>query len=157
MYELITTHRAYLQYLAILFLAAIGLWRGGGPEKAIGLVLIAILSLTLTFHFLLSPGTKRAFDQVDLELLVLDALAAIALAVIALKANRIYPLWVFGAQLISVATHLSRELSQIMNPLAYFLLYVLPSYIQICAYAMGIYCHLRRKRKYGTYRSWRRS
>jgi hypothetical protein len=76
-------------------------------------------------------------------------------AAIALNANRNYPLWAAGFQLVAVGSHLVRGLVDSVSPIAYAILAVGPSYCQLALLFAGLLRHRARLRRYGPYRDWR--
>ncbi|MEO5707477.1 MAG: hypothetical protein ABIT10_11620 [Alteraurantiacibacter sp.] len=154
-HALLVEYRAYIQYLIIFALTAYAFARGAGPEKQVGAILTSMVVLFLGYR-LLTPESG-AYDKIDPGLLVIDLVVLVLLALVAIRANRIYPLWLLAAQLIATLMHLGRELDSHVPPIAYFLLIHGPSYIQVLAYALGLAAHRRRVRRFGTYPSWRAS
>jgi hypothetical protein len=77
--------------------------------------------------------------------------------VVALKANRLYPLCIAAFQIVSLTTHLARDLTGKISGTVYGLLAAGPSYLEILALIVGIALHHRRARTFGSYRSWRAS
>ena len=145
--------RGSVQHIAILLLAGIAFWRGAGPEKATGTILVGML-LILWVDRALFPQ-DGAYEEIDLSALTQDIFAMIAFGALALYANRIYPLWIAAAQVIATLMHFNREISSMIDPLAYAIVNRLPSYLQILAFMLVLAAHQRRVRRFGTYRSWR--
>ena len=155
MVEIIWSFRGSIQHVAVLLLAGYAFWRGAGPEKATGAILLTMLAILWLFQALFPEGAT--YRQVYLGALAQDGFATAAFVVLALHANRIYPLWIAAAQVIALMMHLNREVSSMTEPLAYAIINRLPSYLQITAFALGLWAHRRRVRRFGTYRSWRTS
>ena len=153
MAEYLIYYRALLQYAIIFGLAGYAWFRGDMPERLATLVLPGMIALDIVNQ--LTLARNAAFETVEFGDLVIDGLALIAFAALAIKANRIYPLWLLGAQLIAVMMHFLRDISVGMEGGVYFILTRAPSYIQIVALMAGLYCHRRRIARYGSYRSWR--
>ncbi|MCL6252265.1 hypothetical protein M3P36_14580 [Altererythrobacter sp. KTW20L] len=154
-HALLVDFRPYLQYLIIFALTAYAFARGAGPEKQAGTIMSSMVVLYLAYHLLIPEG--GVYDEIDLGHLMIDLVVLVLLGRLAIRANRIYPLWMLAAQLISTLMHLGRGLDTEITPLAYFLLIHAPSYIQVAALALGLAAHRRRVRRFGTYRSWRTS
>lgn len=152
---LLLEYRAFVQYLLIFALTAYAFRRGDGPEKWAGATLSAMVLLDILYRTLVPAG--NVYNRIDYGLLAIDLAVFASLGLLAIRANRIYPLWMFAAQIISTMTHFNRELSADMEPIAYFVLARAPSYIQIIALLCGLVAHRRRIRRFGTYRSWRNS
>ncbi len=146
-------YRDEVQFLVIVVLAIAAWHRGGAPERACAGTLMAMMMVDRLWHAVFGPtGDLGTFDwwhgALDLGLLV-------AFVAIGLRANRFYPMVMAGFQLVSVNAHIVRIGVEDMAPIAYGLLYIVPSYFQIFALAVGLALHIRRKRMYGPYRDWR--
>ncbi len=88
-------------------------------------------------------------------ILMIDVLAAALFIAIALRANRNYPLWIAGFQLVAVGAHLVRGVSDDISPLAIAMLTIGPSYCQLLVMLGGFLRHVLRERRFGSYRAWR--
>lgn len=152
MAELIPGLREQFQLIALIFLAGMGLWKGAGPERAVASVMLGILVSDRIYHLLF--GNVINLMSIDLGHAVIDLAAMIAFALIALRSNRMYTLWIAALQLIAFNAHLAREMTQAMTPIAYAILYVGPSYFQLVVQGLGLWAHRRRVARYGPYRSW---
>ena len=75
--------------------------------------------------------------------------------VIAVHANRNYPLFMAALQLLVVSAHVARGLIEAIAPIAYAVMVIAPGWLQLLLLATGLARHLRRKRRYGAYRDWR--
>ena len=153
MLDFLIYYRGLFQHLLIFGLTLFALVRADGPEKFSSLTLSLMVLLDYLYHFIFPRG--GVYEAVEIGHLVIDTSALISFAFIAAKANRMYPLWLLGAQLMSVMMHFNREISEEMPGMVYLVLTRFPSYIQIIAMAVGLYCHRRRIARYGSYRSWR--
>ena len=138
-------------FLAVL--ALIVLWRGAAPERSILAVFISMIALDRLYHLIVHSGAH--FQNVDLGHLTIDLLSAVVLLVIALYANRQYPLWLSALQFVAVISHIIRSISPEVDKGAYSIFMVAPSYLQILVFAVGLSIHLQHQRKRGPYRSWR--
>jgi hypothetical protein len=147
--------RLWFQIVAIGLLA-LAAWRvGDGPERILAGVLVGLMVLFPLYHLVLE-GLPFMPPRWLAYLLLDSAALAVALAV-ALRANRIYPLWFAAFQLLAVLAHLARELATGVARLAYMMMYIGPSYCQILLLAGGIWFHRRRVARFGPYRAWRSS
>jgi hypothetical protein len=137
-----------------LLSAAVLRW-GAGPEKICMATLFAVTLGDPVYHILI----KRApiYGSVDLGHLVIDVGVAAIFVAVALRANRIYPLWLAAFQLVSVLSHFAREVTASFPKLAYGLMSYGPFYIILMIMAGGLIFHARRTRYLGRYRSWRSS
>lgn len=128
---------------------------GDEPERIVaaalmGMLIFSGINLILFDHSPLSTN-------IDLGFFIIDGLTAAVLIAVALKANRIYTLWMAGFQIIALLAHFARGLTEAISPIAYVILVVGPSYFQIIILTFGIWLHHRRVRRHGTYRPWRTS
>ena len=138
-------------FLAVV--ALIVLWRGAAPERSVLGVFISMIALDRLYHLTSQSGAH--FQHVDIGHLTIDVLGAVALLVIALYANRQYPLWLSALQFVAVISHIIRAISPDVDKGAYSIFMVAPSYLQILVFTIGLSMHLRHRRKHGLYRSWR--
>ena len=152
MLDIILLYKADAQMFAGLALLAAALVWGAGPEKASAGTFAYMLLVNFPLHWILGPG--RHYSTVDYGVLFTDATAAAMFLAIALRANRMYTLWLAGLQMISLASHPIREIDARMLPLAYSVMSIAPSYLELIVIAGGLACHVRRVRRYGPYRSW---
>lgn len=150
---LLHEYRAYIQYLIIFSLMAYAFVRGDGPEKEAGSILSGMVAMDVAYHLLFPES--GVYDEIDIGHFLIDLTVLILLGRLAVRANRIYPIWMLAAQIISTLMHLDRGISPAIEPIAYAVLTRVPSYLQIMALGAGLIAHRRRLRRFGTYRSWR--
>ena len=87
----------------------------------------------------------------------IDIAAGISFSIVALRANRIYPICLAGFQLAAIASHFLKSLAPTINGQAYGILIAGPSYLQTAIFLLGLSLHIRRQRRLGPYRSWQAS
>ncbi|KUO54002.1 MAG: hypothetical protein APF82_08305 [Sphingomonadales bacterium BRH_c42] len=156
MLSLILEYRDEAQQLFALVVCVSSLLWGGGPERALALVWLAMFEFA-QLGYLWAFGEGFASPTLPLAYMAIDTVAAGLFTWIALQANRTYTLWIAAFQLVALLAHLSRELAPAISPLAYSILAIAPSYFQLALMAGGLWAHVRRRRKFGPYRDWRRS
>ena len=127
---------------------------GAGPERAVALVWLVCFEFSLSLYRL-ALGTGYQVETTDLVLASIDTLAGLLWVVIALNANRNYPLFIAALQLLVMAAHLVRGLIESIAPIAYAIMIVAPGWLQLFILAAGLTRHIQRKRGYGPYREWR--
>ena len=134
---------------------ALAIWRwGAAPER--WLIGVFIVTMIAPFYWARWLGLGHlAFGPYSWLYIGLDLVAMVGFVAIALKANRNYPLWVAGFQLVSVGAHAVRGLGDMVSPLAYVILAVSPSYCQLLLIGGGFIRHALRERRFGSYRDWR--
>lgn len=137
-----------------LFLVAglLAFLRGGPPEKAAAAIIVAWILADVVYHLLFGPS---GFDAVDPVHVVLDGAQLIAIAGLALRANRMWPLWAAAAQLICVSGHLAAYIEPGGMRRAYWAMTQIPPFIQLVALMLGAAAHQIRSKRIGQYRSWR--
>jgi len=137
----------------LLFLYSIAR-KAAAPERILSGLLCAMVAADRIYHAV-SP-VPILWGHTDLAHLGIDAAMLACTCAVALYANRVYPLWIGAAQIIAVSGHAYRlALSQI-NEFAYDMMVMLPSYIQLVAMTLGLAFHMSRRRRLGSYPSWRR-
>ena len=83
--------KSQAQLIALLAFIVLALWRGAGPERRIAGVFIFMFVADRVYHAVLGSG--RLLLNADLGHVLIDAVALAAFVWIALRANRVYPLW----------------------------------------------------------------
>jgi hypothetical protein len=139
----------------IAFLLAGAAWRwGGAPERWLTLSFLATMVVPTYFVWWLLPELSPE-QPVRAPYILLDMIAAALFVGIALRANRNYPLWIAGFQLVAIGAYLVKVLAPVVSPLALLILIVGPAYCQLALLVIGFIRHIRRERRYGPYRAWR--
>lgn len=153
--ELFNAYRAPAQHLVSMLLAA-AIWRwGGSPERwLIGIFLGAMVLPVYIFQWF-GLGKAMEVGPYAPAVMLIDIFAGILFVAVALQANRNYPLWIAGFQLVAVGGHLVRSLDDLVSPLAVAFLVVGPAYCQLLVLLVGFARHVLRKRRFGNYRAWR--
>jgi hypothetical protein len=145
--------RGNTQLIACGLLFALSLYRGAAPERWLSGALLAMPLLDLVYHAIWGP--PGPYDAIDIGHVVLDAALFAVVVAVALRANRVYPLWLGGVQIIALVAHFTRAALIKSAPLAYAIMNRVPFYIQITAIALGLACHWMRRRRLGrSYPSW---
>ncbi|OZA94733.1 hypothetical protein U4960_02050 [Altererythrobacter sp. H2] len=140
--------------MALFAILAVWAWRrGGGPEKACAWAFVGMFVADRLYHLLVTPAIE--LETVDGWHFALDIAVLAAIVPIALRANRLYPMGLAACQLIAVNAHIARDSFTQITPIAYSILVVAPSYLQLVILACGIGAHVQRQRRHGPYRDWR--
>jgi len=132
----------YPVYLALLVLCWMYALFGGGVPERIGTTIMVVGSaLTLVA----SSGPPYHFASVEIGILIVDAAAFLAFAVLALRADRFWPIWAAAFAALGVLGHLARWYAGTdVTPRAYYVGIVLWSYPILALTAIGTLNHQRR-------------
>jgi len=155
MLELLWSSRAWMQYAILAFLFVLALRRGAAPERLCAGILFAMVPASLLGTTFFKAASH--YNHLNYSDLLADVVAFIGLTWVALRANRVYPLWLGGAQMIALTGHLARITSLHVDGTAYAIMGRMPLYIEIVAMSLGMAFHMRRTRTIGNYPSWRKS
>ena len=152
--DLFNVYRAPAQHLTSFLLAA-AIWRwGGAPERWMIGVFLATMIVPMYIAHWLGLGAVELGPYAS-AVVMLDLVAAAMFVGIALNANRNYPLWIAGFQLVAVVAHLVKAMVDSVSPLAFAILVIGPSYWQLLLLIGGFVRHAERERRFGPYREWR--
>jgi hypothetical protein len=154
MWDALFEIRSTLQFSYLLLTVAAAYRWGAGPERACATSLLFLAVIDWPYHWLVGRGA--ILSTIDVGHLIMDLVTWSLLYATAMKANRIYTLWIAAFQLIMVLSHFARG-SVAIAPLAYAIMNFAPSYAQIMTLCLGIHSHHKRAKQYGSYRSWRTS
>lgn len=133
--------------------AACGLYvllKGGAPEK-VGATILAIGSV-LSVAAVSSPAGR--FGAVEVGVFLVDVATLIAFLVLALRAERYWPLCVTALQAIGTAGHAAKLLDPGVIRSAYAIVLSLWGYLMLLLIALGTWNHQRRLARNGVDRSW---
>ena len=152
--DFFNSYRVLFQHLSAFILAA-AIWRwGAGPER--WLIAVFLATMVLPIYAIWGFGTKSLTDASYAPwYFAIDVVAVGLYVLIAMHANRNYPMWVAGLQLVSVVAHLVGAMVDTITPLAMAMLVIGPSYGGLAVIAVGFWRHRQRERRYGRYREWR--
>jgi hypothetical protein len=128
--------------------------KGGPPERYAAAIIVGWIFVDAAYHLLFGSS---GFDVVDPAHLLIDGGQLVAITWVALRANRMWPLWAAAASLICFAGHLAAIIEPGGLRRAYWALSSIPQFIQLLALLLGAAAHMRRlQRLGGPYRSWRK-
>jgi len=135
--------------LTIYFLAV---WRGGGPERIAGGLLLAVF---LADEINATVSGRLAFQDFEAHLFFTDLVQLIVFAWLSVRANRFWPMVPAALKLVAVLAHLAALLIPSGSKLAYWAMVDPPAVLTIVALACGLVAHWRRQRRIGSYPDWR--
>lgn len=141
--------------VSMALLVAAALRWGAWPERICAGAILWMDVVDRLYHLIVARDTIYA--SVDIGHLFIDVSAACIFIGVALRANRIYPLWLSAFQLVSVISHFAREIDGHLGTVAYAVMNYAPYNFILLILAGGIWTHARRVKRYGPYRSWRTS
>ena len=142
-----------MNYLFLVLLVACCFYaftRGAAPER-IGMAVYATGSV-LTFVAVSAPPIR--FHGVEVGVFFIDVCVLISLIVVALRANRFWPIWVSALQGLGVLGSLAMMLHPRVIPWAYAVVLSIWSYPILALIALGTVLHRRRLARHGADRSW---
>ena len=139
--------------LAFSICLAAFVW-GAGPERAVAAIWLVCFEITLrVYRYAWDTGYQ--LETTDLFLATTDVVAGLLWVVVALNANRNYPLVIAALQLLVMAAHLARGLIEAIAPIAYAIMVMAPGWLQLIILGAGLARHMQRKKDFGPYREWR--
>lgn len=141
----------FIAFVALLlFSTGFAVWKGGAPERiAAGLYWAAWLVTLIA-----NPQATDRWRNVEIGYLLIDMGLLLALGILALKANRIWPMAAASLQLIIVAGHAAKGLDPDLLGSAYAIMSVFWPYLQLLLLVAGTWAYWRRTRIHGAVRSW---
>lgn len=138
-------------FFALLFVCCLYAFvAGGGPER-IGAASYALACIAS--HLLFSAPPIK-FRSVEVGVFIVDVLVFTAFAILALRANRFWPIWVTALLGLGVLAHLARWAGPGTIPWAYQLILSIWSYPILALIVIGTFNHQRRLARFGADRSW---
>lgn len=127
----------------------------GKPEKIVARLMLAELLADLVKQVIVGSASFRTMNGF---LFALELILLTSFVLVALRANRVWPLVVAGLQLLICLTHVARLLSPASaNAQVYWALTSFPSYLICLILAAAISTHRARVRRYGMIPDWRSS
>jgi hypothetical protein len=138
-------------FLALLVLCTLyALWAGGGPER----VGATVYALSVAATHLAMTAHDQHWLNVEVGVFTVDVVTFLAFILIALRADRFWPLWVSAFLGLGVLGHLGRLAEPGAFWWAYAVVLTIWSYPIVMLFALGAFLHRRRLALYGADRSW---
>lgn len=142
-------------FLALLVLCTLyALWAGGAPER-IGASIYA-LSVAATFLIVPKPN-QQTWLNLEVGAFAIDAVTLVIFIILALRADRFWPLWVSALLGVAVLGHLARMVMPDTFWRAYAFVLSFWSYPILALMGLGTFLHRRRLARKGADRSWANS
>jgi membrane-bound acyltransferase YfiQ involved in biofilm formation len=140
----------WFYYTLLALCCVFAFLKGGAPER-IGTAILAIGSL-LTFAAL--SGRTNQYRSVATGVILIDVVCLLAFLVLALRADRYWPLWITALQFIGAAAHAVRLVDPAIIGRAYAFALGFWSYPMLLLIALGTWRHQRRLALHGVDPSW---
>jgi hypothetical protein len=138
-------------YFSLLFVCwAYALLKGGAPERS-GATIIGVGSILTV---LAASGPANRFGSVEVGIFLVDAACLVAFLVLALRAERYWPLWIAGLQLLGTAGHAVKLVDPEILRRAYWFIQGFWSYPMLLLIVLGTWRHQQRLTRFGVDRSW---
>lgn len=125
-------------------------FRGGAPERVGASIIIAATTATI----LVPKVGKVTFASLEPGVFAVDTLTAFAFILLALRANRYWPIWIAALQIDTVLTHVAMLTAPRVMPWAYAVMEIAWSYPIVMLVAVGTARHQQRLHRYGNDPSW---
>jgi hypothetical protein len=124
--------------------------RGGAPERIVAS--IVVVGSILTAFAATGPATR--YTSVELGIFLVDVAALVGFLIVALRAERFWPLWVTALQAIGTAAHAMKLTDTHLIPWGYAFALAFWSYPMLLLIAWGTWNHQRRLARFGADKSW---
>lgn len=124
--------------------------RGGAPERIVAALYLTAAGVSVAWHARIAD----LFGSPAYGLFAIDTLLLLALAVVALRANRGWPMTVAAMQLIMISVHLIRMINPEVIRWVYAVMLALWSWPMVLILAYGTHRHRRRLKSNGVDPSW---
>jgi len=140
-----------IYWIFLLACSAYVLWKGGPPERlGIAIAIAASFLSAIT----VSHDLSVRYRHVETGLFTVDLVTLAAFAILALRSDRFWPLWITGIHLVGVATHTAKLLTPEVVPRVYSWIQGLWAYPIVLLIVIGAWRHQERLRRFGADNSW---
>lgn len=138
-------------YYAMLFLCwGYAQLRGGAPERIAAHIVLGGSLLTLATV----SNLAVSYMSVEVGVLLVDVATLVAFLILALRAERFWPLWLTALQLIGTTGHAIKLVDPATIPRAYAFAAIFWSYLMLPLLVLATWRHQRRLALHGADRSW---
>jgi hypothetical protein len=126
-------------------------WRRGGPPEQLGAAILAVGSV-LTLAVVSAPVSR--FHSIEIGILLVDLAALAGFLVLALCAERFWPLWVTSLHAIGTTGHAVKLADPEVMGWAYHFALAFWSYPMLLLIVLGTWNHQKRLARNGVDKSW---
>ena len=143
---------AQITFFAFLVLSAsFALSKGGAPER-LGAAAIVAMAVLQAISRLFEPSRLYSTDPVAA---VIDGYGVLSFGVLAIYANRAWPIWATSLQILSLTSHFAQEVGPASRPGIYIVMKSAPTFFVIIALLVGTASHQTRMRRFGKDPGWK--
>lgn len=128
--------------------------RGGGPERAVALILMVGIVATWAIAIGLRGSRTGHFIRVEHGILLVDSLMLVALAGIAVAADRFWPLWMTALHAFGVVGHIAKAIAPDILPNVYHAAHLFSAYPGLMLLTLATRWHRQRMMRDGHDPSW---
>lgn len=140
-----------LFFLLWLGVCAYALWRGGQPERFVAVIFLIAAPLTSAVY------SNNSWHGMQLGIFAVDIVMLILLVVIALRANRYWPIGMTAMQLLQVVGQMLKLADLNMPVVIYWIGAVVWAYPMLILLLLGTVRHRNREKRLGPESSWSNS
>ena len=131
---------------ALLFV----LWKGGAAERIVACAFLTAFLVSM----LVEPWTSARFDSTMVPTLLIDASLLVVLGLVALRAERRWPLFATVLQVLIVMAHVVTAIDPALFGMTYMLMINVWPFLQIAILVGGTIAFRRAMTKGHAIRSW---
>jgi hypothetical protein len=139
-----------LFYPVLLACCGYAILRGGPPERACAILMLAATALTV----LATPPMGQRFAHLEFAIFLVDSCLFVGFLCVALLAHRYWPMWMSSMQLVAVLSHSTSLLASQPLPWAYAVAIQFWSYPMLLMLAWGTARHRGRTRLFDGDPAW---
>lgn len=145
---------AFFIIFAVLVFGAFGLawWRGGAPERVVATLYAAAWLITLV----VDPADGARWWSIEVQFVVIDIVLLIALVLVALRANRYWPMWAASLQIMILLAHVAKGLNPNLFRFVYMVMTTSWPVFQLLLLIVGTLAVWRRRSRGQDVSSWSR-
>lgn len=141
---------AYLYLILLVSVSGYTLSRGGVPEKIIAVLVVAASAASAVLLNL----NQYVFGSKEVGVFVIDVILSVAVVMVALYAERFWPLWLSALLILSVLLQLAIWYAPHYYRVIYLILHALSAYPTLILLVVGTMRHRDRMIRHGLDPSW---